>query len=116
MYDVSPNSQFRIVYELGDFWSVNDELQFMCADNLNDSWWTLIVYGVEDETEEFVSNHGVHSDSAKWLNSKMSVLSTILMVIAVSVMALLRVCSSRRKKVEHLHLVESPVDCSYGTV
>ena len=111
MYDISPNSQFNIVYELGDFWSDNDELQLMCAHNLNLSWWRL---PVTEGMEEFISNQGVHSESAQWLNSKMSVSAMILMVIAVSVMALLRVCSSRGKKVEHL--VASSEDCAYGTV
>merc|ERR1712045_952448 len=111
MYDISPNSQFNIVYELGDFWTDNDELKSLCAENLNLSWWRVPAV---DRMEEFVSNQGVHSESAKWLNSKMSVSAMILMVIAVSVMALLKVCSSRGKKVEHL--VASSEDCAYGTI
>jgi len=115
VYDMSPNSQFNIVYELGDFWTDNIELKSMCAENLNLSWWRVpAVDAMDNEIEEFVSNQGVHSESAKWLNSKMSVSAMILMVIAVSVMALLRVCSSRGKKVENL--VASSEDCAYGTV
>jgi len=39
MFDVSPNTDFGIVYELGDFWFENDDLKTQCADNLNTSWW-----------------------------------------------------------------------------
>jgi len=113
MYDISPNSQFNIVYELGDFWTNNEELVSMCADNLNVSWWSM-PNEEQMETEEFISNHGVHSESAKAFFSTMSLSAMILMVIAVSVMALLRVCSSRGKKVEHL--MGSPEDSSYGTI
>merc|ERR1712241_405178 len=85
MYDVSPNSQFNLVYELGDFWTDNDELKTMCAHNLNLSWWRLPEV---ERTEEFVSDHGVQ------FNSKMSLSAMILMVIVVAVMALLRLYSS----------------------
>jgi len=113
VYDMSPNSKFNIVYELGDFWTDNVELKSMCAENLNLSWWRVPALDeMEDGLEQFVSNHGVHS--AKWFNSKMSLSAMILMVIAVSVMALLRVCSSKGKKVEHL--IGSPEESSYGTV
>merc|ERR1712176_1681257 len=96
VYDMSPNSQFNIVYELGDFWTDNDELKSMCAENLNLSWWRVpAVDRMESGMEEFISNHGVHSASAKAFFSTMSLSAMILMVIAVSVMALLRVCSSK---------------------
>jgi len=39
MYDVSPNTQFNIVYELGDFWNDNDRLKASCSEYLNGTWW-----------------------------------------------------------------------------
>merc|ERR1719229_1923458 len=39
MFDMSPNRQFGVVYELGDFWSKNDELKTLCEDHLNSTWW-----------------------------------------------------------------------------
>merc|ERR1711941_31329 len=108
MYDISPNSQFNIVYELGDFWTENDELAMMCGQSLNLSWWRLPAV---DGVEEFVSNHGEHSDSAKWFNSEMSLSAMILVVIA-----LLKKCSSKGKSVDKLKVTPLTAlsgDCSY---
>ena len=41
MYDISPNTEFQVVYELGEFWSENKRLKSMCADNLNLTWWSI---------------------------------------------------------------------------
>ena len=41
MYDISPNRGFNIVYELGEFWSENEELQTACSDHLNSTWWKV---------------------------------------------------------------------------
>ena len=50
MYDISPNTRFQVVYELGEFWSENTELKSMCADNLNLTWWSVTV--TDDPTAE----------------------------------------------------------------
>merc|ERR1719229_324821 len=61
MYDMSPNRGFGIVYELGDFWSKNDELQAQCGDNLNSTWWRMADTDPMGETESFMIDHVLRS-------------------------------------------------------
>merc|ERR1719216_540327 len=101
MYDVSPNTHFKIAYELGDFWSSNSELRDRCNDFLNTSWW-LNSMGSVDSRDAQVAAVAVsdHTERAvNWRPSEMSLSAIILMVMAVAVMAALRRCVSRPKVV-----------------
>jgi len=119
MWDVSPNSDFGIVYELGDFWTDNEELKTQCADNLNATWWKVPAadkerHEVVEEDEEFVSEHVVRSTSSKGLTSTMSLSVMVLMVMAVAVMAVLRTCISRKKGLKETAIGMDHI--AYGTV
>ena len=119
MFDVSPNTQFGIVYELGDFWTDNEELKEMCADNLNATWWKVPAvdkerHEVVEEDEEFVSEHAVRSTSSNGLTSALSLSVMVFMVIAVAVMAALRGCVSRKKGLKEMSVGVDSV--AYGTV
>jgi len=77
MYDMSPNRGFGLVYELGEFWSANDELQSVCADHLNSTWWRM---AESDPMEEaLVVDHGL--DSMKWTHSGMTEIGWILLIV-----------------------------------
>ena len=100
MYDMSPNRGFNIVYELGEFWSANEELQSFCADNLNSTWWKMSQTDQkadEDqaenakaaETEEFVVARSWHS-GRKWFLTSYMETAAFSMLIAMAVLSLLR--------------------------
>jgi len=40
IYDSSPNTKWNVLYELGDFWNLNEPLLAQCADNVNSTWFT----------------------------------------------------------------------------
>merc|ERR1712244_72080 len=74
MMDVSPNTQFGVVYELGDFWTGQHKLKTMCFDKLNVDWWTIrgkqmpdashsavADSNVDSNAEAFVADHASHS-------------------------------------------------------
>ena len=48
LYDTSTNSHWNVLYELGDFWSQNDELMGACSDNINDTWFSAEIFEIED--------------------------------------------------------------------
>ena len=58
MYDISSNTQFGVVYELGGFWNDNEELKSMCSANLNSTWW---VNSEATTSSHFVRDHGLYS-------------------------------------------------------
>merc|ERR1712087_696221 len=49
MFDMSSNTNWDVVYQLGDFWHQNEELQAVCGDALNGTWW-------RDEHDLFVDS------------------------------------------------------------
>lgn len=107
MYDISPNTEFNVVYELGDFWSKNTELKSRCNAYLNATWWSV----EETDTDsplEFVSDHILHS-----VHQSLSETISILLLIAVAVISLLRIYAfcSRNKCVD-----TTAVDGVYGAV
>lgn len=118
MFDVSPNTDFGIVYELGDFWTDNEELKTQCADKLNATWWRVPAvdkerHEVVEEDEEFVSEHAVRSSSWNGMTS-LSATAMVFMVIAVAVMAVLRGCVSRKKGLKETTVGVDHI--GYGTV
>ena len=111
MFDVSVNTQFNIVYELGAFWNDNLELISQCGDSLNSSWWSNVDMAAagSDVNFEFASDYVLHSVS------ETSIGTMVLMVIAVAVMGLLRWYSvaMMRKALDELEKKETAV---YGAV
>ena len=114
MFDVSPNTQFNVMYELGDFWTEQHELKSMCFDKANTTWWRVRGMELRDgANEQFVSDHAVHSVNP--LKSNVAVGTMVFMAFAVAVMALLRLCGvTRTKKVDRISL--SGDATAYGTV
>merc|ERR1719419_339436 len=111
MYDLSPNTAFGVVYELGQFWSGNEALKGMCADNLNATWWSVeetdtdsdtdAIFGAEErENLQFVAGGLLRSESALSLETSIGVAAAMLLCIAA--MALLRRCGAalRRKEAD----------------
>jgi len=103
MYDVSPNTHFEIVYELGDFWTSNADLRERCNDYLNTTWWLNSMDATYTKmaaaaAKASVSDHIDESvDSVNWFSSQTSLSVIILMVIAVAVLAVLSRFASRPK-------------------
>jgi len=100
MYDISPNTQFQVVYELGEFWTNNPNLKSVCADNLNSTWWNVVDAatdaehneGIDHEEESaFVSSDHTLQSIYEWSNS-VAIGSVLFLVIGVIVMLLLRHC------------------------
>ena len=103
MYDVSPNTHFEIVYELGDFWTSNADLRERCNDYLNTTWWLNSMDATYTKmaaaaARASVSDHIDESvDSMNWFSSRTSLSVIILMAIAVAVLAVLSRFASRPK-------------------
>jgi len=102
MYDISPNTKFDVVYELGDFWPRNDELRAECEENLNSTWWVRSDPDIESEYQ-FVSDRLVNAQN------RISLAPMAVMVFGVVMVAVLKWWSeSARKSVA--------VDSEYGSV
>ena len=96
MYDVSPNTPFNIVYELGDFWHKNHELKSQCTEYLNETWWSDVdaqnVTATDSEettaatTLDFVS---VHIESP-----------TMILMVTMTLMVCLKVMASTLRRNE----------------
>ena len=89
MYDISPNTEFNVVYELGDFWSKNTELKSRCNEYLNATWWSVEETDTDSQSEshfEFVSDHVLLSN-----NRFISETIGVCLLIAMAVISLLRV-------------------------
>jgi len=88
MYDMSPNRGFGLVYELGEFWSANNELQNACSDNLNSTWWRMAETDPMDDTESFVVDHVLRS-------TKMAKTEIVwMLLIGIVIISMLRICGS----------------------
>lgn len=90
MYDMSPNRGFGLVYELGEFWSANDELQGFCEENLNSSWWRMS----ESDPQMEVASDLVVARSwhwgRKWFLTNYPETTALFMLIGMAVLSLLR--------------------------
>jgi hypothetical protein len=107
MFDVSPNTDFGIVYELGDFWFQNDDLKTQCADSLNTTWWRGARR--KEEGEAVVSGHVLSRSS----NHFMTVGVVVFLLVGAVAMATLKACASSLRKKQGI-LSTDPM--AYGTV
>ena len=114
MYDISPNTEFNVVYELGDFWNDNEELNSMCSEYLNSSWWTDTVSNRDIVVENVVQSDG--ESVIKRVHSGFVVEGFLVLIIALLVMALLKYSYSiftvRDKKLQN----DAGDLCNYGAV
>ncbi len=108
MYDVSPNTEFGIMYELGEFWTDNDDLKAMCSEYVNSSWWVFAAEDAEGTASslavDFVANR---------TSSDTTMGATACMLAGVVVVALMRHCevAMRRKTIDDMG-----EDAVYGAV
>ena len=116
MYDMSPNSRWNVVYELGDFWDDNSNLNTMCADYLNETWWAMTASDEEevDDAEDnslyqFVSDQGLHS------THRPSISVVVVMLIGMAVMALLRWCTATMRGTKMAESVDAEAKV-YGAI
>jgi len=100
LYDISPNTRFGVLYELGEFWSDNGVLQSECSGKMNATWWS--VAGTDGDRVGFVSQHSLQS--AEWLDLQWTLLPVGVMLVGVVVIAAIRRCemSMRRRKLEEM--------------
>merc|ERR1712087_377851 len=123
MYDLSPNGPFNVQYELGDFWSLSDELRDSCVNNLNPMWWSIDDTDADDATKaifedqeekehvQFVSDHVTRP-----LNSSpVSPQVIAVMVIGIAVFALLRLCTFKSGK-KMVGIVDGADGNVYGAI
>ena len=117
MMDISPNTDFGIVYELGDFWNEDSDLSTACSDSLNTSWWSNADLVSSETGEEF------ERDGALWMVTTTPSIATMMwMVAAVVAVAVLRWCAvamRRNKTVEDMTAEDVAVReeaVHYGTV
>lgn len=127
MYDLSPNSMWNIVYELGSFWDENEELSISCSDYLNETWWRLTPSDSEEEHEtgDFNGDDAAYqfaadpivSDSMSAPRTGMTIGPMVYMVIAVIVLALMKWCTLSVKAQKKMGLTAQGEDCGvYGTI
>lgn len=117
MYDLSPNSPWNVVYELGDFWHENEELMEMCSDKMNSTWWhdeeslqlrdsnyiTLVVSrGVIEGLLSITTRSGYYVQIA-----------VVIVVVGLLIRSLWHKCSEKKEVNEG---IMSGVDMAYGTV
>ena len=112
MYDVSPNTLFGVVYELGDFWNDNSELISTCSDSLNSTWWSDADGGSETESSaQFVSDHVLHSVNS--FTEETTVGAILFLMISGAAVALLKCYGSMVRQRKITHIDQKAV---YGTV
>ena len=93
LYDISPNTQFGVLYELGEFWSDNDQLISECASNLNSTWWSVAGTDANSVSAVGLAVRSLRSTECQW--------AAIGMVGVVLIETLRRRRNAvRRKKVE----------------
>jgi len=110
-YDSSVNAKWNVLYELGDFWNLNPELQDLCGDNVNMTWFNnqgLDSWNVDQENgknlkEETIGFGAVHKmgkgmrfglrQYTIWM---LIILSTVAFVVGG--ICLKARCDCRRKK------------------
>jgi len=107
LYGISPDTQFGVIFDLGEFYSDNmtDELVAECADGLNATW----SYG---ERVNFVADHSVQS--IWWSDFQWATIGVVAMVLIETA----RRCrmAGRRKKLENVHATTSADGGVYGSI
>jgi len=111
MMDISPNSPFNIVYELGNFWNKGLALPGFCSDNLNSTWWSN-ADATSSTSSQFVMDRVLSSVAA--LSGETSFVAMAVMVMGLVVIAVLRSCRSSSKGKGQWIASTEAVD--YGTV
>jgi len=106
MFDVSPNSVFDVVYELGDLWSESDELQSECSSHLNSTWWRMTERDPMESNESFVNS------AWQSMPTHTVSMSMIMMMIGMAVMALLRSYGMRIREKKLMNTEEA----AYGAI
>lgn len=64
-YDTSVNTKWNVLYELGDFWNLNPEIQDLCGDNVNMTWFNnqgLDSWNVDQENENALNGNELKED------------------------------------------------------
>jgi len=115
MYDLSVNSEFNVIYELGDFWNGNEALKSLCADNLNTTWWINLYDDGESAT--------VRAGDRWFGTSGLVVLPASVLMVGVALIALLNALSLKwRSKKDWKRRAEAALrgewapNAAYGTV
>jgi len=85
MYDVSPNTRWNVIYELGGFWNDNTELIAQCADDLNDSWWADTMMEGDIVAVFDVDALSINNNPMTYLSSLSSVVITMVILAAILV-------------------------------
>jgi len=116
MWNTGPDSQFGVVYQVGDFWTKNEDLRASCDGHLNELWWEFPQDAMpkDDVREEFVSNHATESAATMQLVQVTPVLS--MMAIAAVAIALLRRCALSVRQWTKSSKVRTLGDTEYGSV
>lgn len=90
MFDTSVNTKWNVLYELGDFWNLNSELQGKCADHLNETWWSNEdAVDTVTESEDAVSLPSSTPMSMHWTSSSIHSM-LIWMTMASALVVVLR--------------------------
>ena len=114
MYDVSPNTQFNIMYELGAFWNDNADLQSLCGANLNATWWSN---AKSDSMASFVSDRVVHSEYRFSSGTVMLMLSAVVMMALLSIYTVIMRQRNKVLKDDDVHIVIGQAEATdYGAV
>ena len=106
MFDVSPNSVFDVVYELGDLWSESDELQSEGSSHLNSTWWRMTERDPMESNESFVNS------AWQSMPTHTVSMSMFMMIVGMAVMALLR---SYGMKIREKKLMNTE-EAAYGAI
>merc|ERR1712154_118782 len=117
MYDISPNTQWGVVYELGDFWNLNPDLQGACVDSLNDTWWVDTeeeggVSGVSSKSKSFtidvIESHIVEGfDGVVALGMEHYIVSSgILISISVAIIGLCAMVRCARRRYKRMDIMD----------
>merc|ERR550525_1817860 len=90
MFDISPNSPWNVVYELGEFWHENEELMGMCSDNMNSTWWHD-----EETLRDSMSIQGISSITT-WNGYYVQIAGVVIVVVVLLVHSVWKKCSDRK--------------------
>merc|ERR550525_555622 len=114
MFDISPNSPWNVVYELGEFWHENEELMGMCSDNMNSTWWhdeeTL-----SDSNALWVASQGVIEGLLSSSSLKGYSMQTGTVVVVVLILVVYSLWKQWKKQKELSEGIMSEEDITYGT-
>ena len=108
IYDSSPNTKWNVLYELGDFWSQNEELRAQCADNINTTWFTGSKVDGDSVGEEMIL--GIVDGSMKLIRAGFRQYTLWMMIslcaIAVAVVGICLVARCVRNRYKRRDIME----------